>query len=229
MRSARYAKQILVFKGYFEGKKMFKSLKALELARRFHGSDKRKDGVTPELAHQFEVVSFLIQMLDGRVPDEVLDEVIAAAILHDTPEDKGDEYSCSDLADDFGEMVFDITCGVTKPKGFKKKDPESYRLYFAGMLQNPFSPMVKGADRVNNIDTMIGVFTLGGRKWYVEEVETYFFPMLKAARRKYPEFFIIYLTIHQVLEKQIYIMKKLNEMEERFLEYKREHPETPAV
>jgi hypothetical protein len=71
--------------------------------------------------------------------------------------------------------------------------------------------VVKLADRVNNVGSMVGVFTTEKMQKYVDEVNTFFRPLIRAARRNFPEQEAVYENMKLTLLGQInlieYILK----------------------
>jgi (p)ppGpp synthase/HD superfamily hydrolase len=71
--------------------------------------------------------------------------------------------------------------------------------------------IVKGVDRLNNISTMTGVFKPTKQRSYVGETKEWHLPMLKEARRKYPQY-------NAAFENIKYAIKSRIEMIELYLE-----------
>lgn len=211
----RLKKQEILFRGYFTAREMVLSIRAMDLALSVH-CGKRKDGCTPEVSHQFEIVSYVLQILADKIQDKILDSVVAACFLHDVVEDYPEKHDCEDILRMFGPTVFEIVCLVTKSstKGILSKK-EALKEYYSEMMRDEYAVIVKAADRIHNIQSMVGVFELWKREKYIEEVEEFIFPLLKAARKKYPSLFLIYINLAQLLEKQIYLIKKINELEKK--------------
>jgi hypothetical protein len=67
--------------------------------------------------------------------------------------------------------------------------------------------IVKGADRVHNVNSMVGVFTKEKQARYAGEVEKYFLPMLKQARKNFPEQLDAYFNIMHMLRSQVNLLK----------------------
>lgn len=195
----KYKKLTIAIRYWLLGKGYLKALKAMEFARKYH-IGKRKDGMTPEFQHQLEIVSYL-RTLD--VMD--LELVITATFLHDVLEDYDVEQGT--IIDEFGEDVNDVVWLLTKTYKGAKKTPAQY---FEGISGCPRASLIKGADRVNNMGSMVGAFTLNGQKHYVTEVENHFFPMLKIARQAFPQQESAYENIKLILENQVRLVKSLH-------------------
>jgi len=82
-------------------------MKAASFAALQHRHQIRKDGKTPYIAHPFRVAMIVRDMFD--VGDE---EVLAAALLHDTIEDTTTDFD--ELKDEFGERVAEMVGALTK-------------------------------------------------------------------------------------------------------------------
>lgn len=195
----KHKKLTIAIRYWLLGKGYLKALKAMEFARKYHVG-KRKDGMTPEFQHQLEIVSYLrtLSLID-------LELVITATFLHDVLEDYDVEQET--IIDEFGENVNEIVWLLTKTYKGSKKTPAQY---FEGISECPHSSVIKGADRVNNLGSMVGAFTLGGQKHYVTEVENYFFPMLKIARQAFPQQESAYENIKLIMENQVRLVKSLH-------------------
>ena len=188
---------------------MYQSLKALDYALNIH-TGKRKDG-QPEVSHQFEIVGFLTQILSSRMSLSQMDATIASAFLHDVIEDYPEQFNFEDLKNEFEEGIYDIVFAVSKPPGFDKYNKKQMDSYFGEILKIPEAVIVKGVDRIHNMQTMSEGLSMERQKEYVIEVEEYFYPLFKHARKKYPQFYFIYITLSQTLERQIYFLNKLHE------------------
>jgi len=65
---------------------------------------------------------------------------------------------------------------------------------------------VKGADRIHNVQTMLGVFDLAKQQEYIHETEEYILPTLKEARRRFPHQEPAYENIKHMLQSQIELL-----------------------
>ena len=70
------------------------------------------------------------------------------------------------------------------------------------MGECPIASFAKGADRGHNLMTMIGGFPPEKQKSYLGETYTFVNPMLKKARRKFPEQEPAYENIKYVMTNQ---------------------------
>ena len=189
-----YEKKRIALRYYLYGKSYFRAADALEYAQKIH-SGFRKDGVTPEFQHQTEIVHYLRTLLPWFSFPE---ETIIAAILHDTKEDYG--VLLSVIEDKYGKSVA-IAVDMLDKNG---KDPT---LYFDNIANNPIASLVKPADRIHNIQTMPGVFTAEKQLRYIKEVEDFFLPMIKKAKRLYPSQEAAYENMKHMLNSQIELIE----------------------
>ncbi len=180
------------------------ALKALEYAKQIHIGF-RKDGKTPEFQHQIEIVHYLRTLYKGLMfPGHTM----AAAFLHDVPEDY--DIPFEEIESLFGERVTKAVHLLTKQYRGEKKEMS---VYFDEMAHCPIASVIKGADRINNHQTMHPVFTNEKQKSYIEETETYIIPMLKKARHIHIEQEYIYENIKFVLNSQSVLVKyRLNDL-----------------
>lgn len=169
-------------------------LNALEYAKTIH-TGLRKDGATPEFQHQLEIAHYLRTLYKGLLFPA---QTMAAALLHDVPEDY--DISYQEIAALCGEMVAkDVELLTKKHMGMKKTE----EAYFTEMASSSRASVIKGADRINNHQTMHGAFTLEKQASYLRETQQFILPMLKNARRLHPEQEPIYENIKFVLNAQI--------------------------
>lgn len=116
---------------------------AASFAARAHQHQLRKDGVTPYIAHPVRV-AMTIAFVFG-VDDE---QVLAAALLHDTIEDTTTDYE--DIVQRFGREVASYVVAMTKDMRL----PESQRedAYFKQLAKGPWQGrLIKLADTYDNL------------------------------------------------------------------------------
>lgn len=195
-----YNKLYLSLKYYLLGREYFVALRALNFARTYHQGT-RKDGVTPEFQHQLEIALYLTTLKDIKNEETLL----ACALLHDVMEDYN--VSLEELTKEFGADIARIVELLTKKFRGKNKD---YPSYFFWIGKDPIASLVKGTDRINNVQTMVGVFTLEKQKSYATEVNEYFLPMLKRAKYNFPEQSFAYFNIIHMLKSQLELLEALH-------------------
>ncbi|HEY3522765.1 MAG TPA: bifunctional (p)ppGpp synthetase/guanosine-3',5'-bis(diphosphate) 3'-pyrophosphohydrolase [Candidatus Limnocylindrales bacterium] len=126
--------------------------RALAFAVEAHGSQRRASG-EPYVTHPIASAQILA--------DLGIDPVaIAAALLHDVPEDT--EYSLSDVEDRFGGEVARLVDGVTKLSKFsthshEQQQAENIRKMFLAMADDIRVVLIKLADRLHNMRTLYGL------------------------------------------------------------------------
>lgn len=176
------------------------ALNALEYAKNIHIGF-RKDGITPEFQHQLEIAHYLRTLAPGLLfPAQTL----AAAFLHDVPEDY--EISFEEIEKKFGYQVMKSVDLVTKKyKGVKKDNI----ILFEDMAKDPISSVLKGADRINNHQSMNGVFGLEKQLSYIAETQDFIIPMLKKARHLHVQQEQVYENIKFVLNSQMSFVKTI--------------------
>ena len=177
------------------------ALSAFDFAEQYH-TGTRKDGKTPEFMHQLQIISFLLPHI--RFMNDPVG-VIVAAFLHDTREDY--DIDSEKIERLFGERAsIDIECLTKKFRNIKKNAEE----YYTPLASNYNSSLVKGADRINNLSTMIGAFSKEKQIAYCAETRVWFFSFLKEARRNFPSQEPIYESIKFALEIQLNIYEEMN-------------------
>ena len=162
--TSRYTKLEIALRYYLKGAKYNTALEALDFALWIHQGT-RKDGITPEVQHQIEIALYCVT-LKGLIDEE---RTIVLALLHDVLEDYPEVIE--KFHDKFGPRITS-DCQVLNKTG------KSYDKYFEGIADDPCTSIVKGADRVHNVNSMVGVFTKEKQQKYIAEVNQYFLPML---------------------------------------------------
>jgi (p)ppGpp synthase/HD superfamily hydrolase len=200
------AKKLSVLRQLLIGAKYFRALRALEFAQTYH-TGIRKDGVTPEFDHQLSIALYVMTL-----PDLIHREAtIAAVLLHDISED----YSVSRLeiinlfpgSAEFAILVADGVDKVTKKYRGRIKDED---MLFDAMAEDPIASIVKPADRSHNLQTMVGVFTVEKQIAYIDFAETRVLPMMKIARRRFPEQTNAYENTKHVIKGQIELIRAMH-------------------
>lgn len=199
----KFEKKLLTLRQQLIGARYHHALAALEFAIRYH-TGIRKDGITPEFQHQVEIALFALTL-----PDLMHRQaVIATIMLHDVREDYG--VTAGEIRElffedaEFAALVDRAVENMTKEFRGVKKDEKAL---FEAMSQDPIASIAKGCDRIHNISSMLGVFTVEKQKKYVQEVHDLFLPMLKTARRLFPHQVNAYELLKFTLHMQIDLIK----------------------
>jgi guanosine-3',5'-bis(diphosphate) 3'-pyrophosphohydrolase len=115
---------------------------AAALAARAHRHDLRKDGVTPYVSHPMRV-ALTVACVFGFQDEEIL----AAALLHDTIEDTGVDYD--DIHHQCGKRVADIVAALSKDMRVIESQREN--AYDEQLAAGPWeSRLIKLADVYDN-------------------------------------------------------------------------------
>jgi (p)ppGpp synthase/HD superfamily hydrolase len=192
-----YEKMRVSLRYWLIGKGYFKALKAMEFAAAYH-TGLRKDG-TPEFSHQIWQAQYLRTIAHGLLFPE---ETFCTIFLHDTPEDYPVPISL--LTERFGTSVSGPVDRMSKViLGVKK----SSTVYFEELADCPVASVAKGIDRVHNHGSMLGAFTDTKMVSYMEETDADILPMLKKARRRFPEQEAIYENIRLHLAGQMMFLR----------------------
>jgi len=126
--------------------------RAYQLALSAHGNQVRKSG-TPYISHPLAVAHI--------VADMKMDvDSLCAALLHDVVEDT--DYTSQDISEMFGEQVSLLVDGVTKLDKIQfstkeERDMENLRKMFLAMASDIRVIIIKFADRVHNMTTLISM------------------------------------------------------------------------
>lgn len=199
---ATYRKHLAALHDWLDRRGYAVAREAFDLAMEHH-TGTRKDGITPEIQHQISIGNYL-RTLEPHLHNP--ENTFAAAFLHDVREDYfvPDETVRRLAGGDVADAVEFLT--KIRPDG-SKKDTQAY---FDGIAGNDIASIVKLADRIHNLQSMIGVFRPEKQIEYAREAETYFVPMLKTARRKFPRQEPAYENAKLMLYSQIALIKAIH-------------------
>jgi len=201
----QYTKYFISMRYWLLGRSYYLALEALEYASHFH-TGKRKDGITKEYAHQLAIGHFVKSISTSLEHPE---ETLAAVFLHDICEDYG--IAPEEIESRFGVMVRDAVWLLTKKFRGQPKTPNEY---YDAIAQNRIASIVKGADRIHNVQSMVGVFTLDKQRAYLQETMDYILPALKEARRLFPRQEPAYENIKHMLRSQIELLRAVHSAHE---------------
>jgi (p)ppGpp synthase/HD superfamily hydrolase len=196
----RYQKLFIALRYYLLGKEYYSALKALDYGQTHH-TGLRKDGKTKEFQHQVEIALFLTTLKNLKNEEVAL----TSALLHDVVEDY--DVSPEEIKSMFGSEVSEIVWLLTKK--YKNQEKEK-KQYFEDLAKNPIASIVKGSDRIHNVQSMVGVFSTEKQKSYIKEVEDMFLPMIKRAKYFCPEQSAAYFNIEHMLKSQIELIKAIH-------------------
>jgi guanosine-3',5'-bis(diphosphate) 3'-pyrophosphohydrolase len=123
---------------------MSKILEAAYFAAKKHTNQRRKNiEDTPYINHPVEV-AFLLASVGG-ISDE---DILSAALLHDTIEDTG--TLAEDIKSQFGSIVLGYVQEVTDNKSLPSHERKKMQVKHAGMLSDG-ATLIKLADRISNL------------------------------------------------------------------------------
>lgn len=197
-----YDKRFVALRFYMYGKGYHTALRAFHYARKYH-TGKRLSG-DPELQHQVDIALYLSTLKDIRAEEKVL----AVAMLHDVVEDYAVIKEFTPL---FDKEIVDCVWRLTKPgskgRSYESLTAEARERYFNDIANDPIASLVKGADRINNVQTMPGAFSKEKQQQYVDEVEKYFLPMIKKAMANFSDQSPAYFNISHMLKSQVALIK----------------------
>ncbi len=152
MPNGTFEKLIETIKSYNPKADIEKITKAYNLAYDAHKEQKRISG-TPYITHPLAVATTVAEM-------QMDTDSICAALLHDVVEDTS--YSREDITRLFGEQVSLLVDGVTKLDKIEfsnkeERDMENLRKMFLAMASDIRVIIIKFADRMHNLSTLISM------------------------------------------------------------------------
>ena len=199
------AKREISLRYWLQGAKFHTSLKAMEFAGRHHCGF-RKDGITPEFDHQISIAHYVRTLYEGL---EYPEDTISTVFLHDVREDFG--ISHEEIENMFGSRVATAVDAMTKTfRGVKRNEAA----VFEQIADDPIASIVKGADRIHNFGSMVGVFSIVKQKEYIKEGKEFFMPMIKKARRLHVRQEPVYENIKTMLDSQIKLITAIHDAKE---------------
>lgn len=200
-----YEKMKIALRYWLQGKGYFKALEAMAFAELYHNG-KRKDG-NHEFSHQVSQANLAKTLIDNIRYKE---ELFIVIFLHDICEDKGISFEEIDKL--FGGLSGDAVRIITKDyRGVKKPN----EIYYRDLSNCVIASAAKGFDRVHNLMSMLGGFKPEKQMSYIKETLDFTVPMLKEARRKFPDQEGVYENIKFIMTNQIVLYTALNELYEQ--------------
>lgn len=202
----QFQKRELTLRQLLIGKGFYNALIGMEFAKDYHVG-MRKDGKTPEFDHQISIALFALTLPNITYPEEL----IAVIMLHDVREDY--HVSDNEIRALFSDEIFASRVAVAVDRMTKewrgvKKDP---MLLFEAMAEDAIASIAKLCDRVHNLQSMVGVFSLAKQKEYIAEAKELFFPMAKKARRNFPHQVMAYENLKWMLINQIQLIEAMHD------------------
>jgi len=196
-----YEKLRIAIQYWQVGRGFHNALRAMNFASKKHIGF-RKDNVTPEFQHQVSQANYARTLIkDFKYPEETMTTIW----LHDVCEDYG--VSNQEIVNLFGRRVgHSVELMTNQISGIKKPTAS----YYHEMQFDPIASLNKGIDRIHNHQRMQGVFTREKQSAYISETEEYILPMLKEARKNFPEQESAYQNIRQVLLTQIDLIRVIS-------------------
>jgi len=205
--SIQFSKDKASLRYYLLGKGYTKALSALGDAERHH-IGLRKDGYTPELHHQVRMCFVAINL---KLENE--EDVLCTLMLHDVQEDYNVESEY--ILKMYGKTIADaVWCLTKKFKGTNK----SKNQYIEEMALNSIASLCKAIDRMDNLQSMIGVFNLSKMIDYIAEARDEIIPMLKLATKFFPYQMLAYTSLRNQMKKQIYLLTKYVELNQSWVD-----------
>jgi (p)ppGpp synthase/HD superfamily hydrolase len=190
----------VIIRYWLLAKEYYRACRALELAKKQY-IGLRKDGKTPELYHPLALV-FYLKTISKLL--QYPEESIIVALIHDL----GEDYSLGvdAVTQEYGSVCACAFEKITKKNECMKKTTEAY---YDMMAKDPVASIVKAADRIHNHQSMIGVFSKNKIDEYLIETQGYVLPMIKEARRVFPEQEPAYENAKHILVSQIELIEAI--------------------
>lgn len=195
-----YYKMKVGLRYWLIGQKFYKAVEAMNFAESHHNG-KRKDN-SPEFSHQVSQAHLARTLVHHLRYKE---EIFIVIFLHDICEDK--DVSFEEMEHMFGPIVARALKLITKVyRGVKTPND----VYYPRMTECEITSFCKCVDRIHNLTSMLGGFTPQKRVSYVQETIEYTIPMLKSAKRKFPDQEAAYENLKFIINSQIQLYNALD-------------------
>jgi (p)ppGpp synthase/HD superfamily hydrolase len=195
-----FQKAQLTLRYWLLAKEYYTAVKAMQFAKELH-TGLRKDKKTPAFYHQISIVQYLRTIYKSLLFPEMS---MTVGFTHDSMEDY--DLDIQLMTNRFGLQAATETWILTKKqKGLEKNNDT----YYKEIAESPVASIVKPADRMHNVQTMVGVFSAQKRAEYIEETHQYVLPMLKKAKRSFPEQETAYENEKHILLSQIELIEHI--------------------
>lgn len=158
----------------------------------------RKDG-SREFSHQLEMIAYAIT-LHNQLTDPL--SVYCAILVHDVLEDYPEQRGA--MLAEFPSVV-DLSNRLAK---YKDANGVTYTNYFDSLSKCPVCSIVKLIDRIHNLSTAPGVFSVAKLREYCVETEGYYFELIRACKLRY-ENRSVYENLKFVLTTQVNTIQAL--------------------
>lgn len=167
---------------------------ALHFAEQCHAGQKRKGpAALPYIIHPLTMANHAVSL--GLCDDELL----SAALLHDTCEDCGVFPEELPVSRNVREAVRLLTFSVLPGES----DESAKARYFSKIPENRIATMTKLLDRCNNLSYMVHGFSCKKISDYIDETVQYVTPILEYAKERYREYgnalFLIHYQMYSLL------------------------------
>lgn len=177
----------------------YSAVRALEFAVEKHEGQMRKNG-GKYIAHPVAATNYVLT-LSGLINPVA---AVAVTVMHDVGEDCG--VSSQEFVDEFGSEIGDGVYAMSKVIDGRAKTLEEYA---EGLARCKLASIAKPADRIHNQSTMHGAFSATKQLAYVEEATNLILPVIKRARRKFPQQEAAYENCKLVLRSQIDMVRNM--------------------
>ncbi len=159
--------------GYFRAHKYWAGLDAFSFAEEKHGDQMRKSSGLKYFCHPI-LVAYLAVLLN------LEPEIVAAALLHDVPEDAHADFTSLPG----GKVVQNAVKAVTimKIRPDESKSDTKIR-YYGRMDENIDALIVKMLDRITNLTSMVGALSHDSIVKNIRETDQKLLPAVKRARK----------------------------------------------
>ena len=177
---------------FAENEHLDQTAKAAAFARKMHEGQLRKTSrfssePIPYIVHPF-IMTCHAHALGIRD-----DNVLVAVLLHDVCEDCG--VKPEDMP--FSEEVKTAVSLLTRKKN---ETAEDHREYYERIAKNEIAAIAKVLDRCNNLSTMMLSFSKEKLADYIDETETYIFPLLDHIKHACPAYYdAVFVIKYQIL------------------------------
>lgn len=173
---------------------------------KLHKDEKRDDG-SDYSSHPLDTCRILLNFGIRN------DRTLAGAILHDAKE--SNQITEEELEIEYDAELAEIVDNQTKRKG------EPLEKYYARVASKVESVLGKGADRLSNLGTAVGVYSIPRLSRYSKETKKYILPMIEEARHTSLEYCDALVALRDGIERILKVIDAFIEKAEENEELKK--------
>lgn len=188
---------------WMDGRGYFTGCSAMKMGQKHHTGKRR--GGEAEFSHQIWIANTLRTL---PIPSDSMERCLVLAFLHDVCEDKHVHFDS--IRVQFGDMAERDVRLISKEYAItgEKKSPDAY---YKSLTEEWVVALVKGVDRLHNLNTMVNAFSFEKQVAYIKETHVIHLPMLKEMRQRYPMYSPCFENVKRSIQNTITLVESMHE------------------